>query len=845
MKTAKKSLAVLLVVVMALGLMSFASAATPTFTDAASIKNTEAVLVTSTLGIFQGYEDGSFGGDRTLTRAEAATIVTRLLLGATADALPSAATGFKDVPASHWASKYISYCVAQGIIKGYGNGTFGPSDTLTASQFAIMLLRALGFGKNGEYEGSMWQVNAIVDGMKYGILSGTDDFTANAPRDNVALYAFNALIYSPTASTTDKIWGLTGWDNNKPIYGWIDVPSVAKDSLGWTVFKLDRDVDQTDDLGRLSTHWYYGDNKTPITDVTNDSVSTFTKAFTQDDLYKIVGTNTDISVTWNSAAGQVTSTLTSLKGGTYNADVNPNVTPAGTLWSAGLKLGNGVITQVFKSSSSTYSATVIEPSFDKLNITSFKATSTRGAYNSYSITGKGVAGNIFTSIVNADNDVNTAVLTGDMAKDDWVTYYKGANNAYFSAVTSVSGVLTSVTSANVVTIGGATYSPAKAWGAPAFTVSKDEQSFYVDSNGYLLGVKEAAAGPLALALLVSVDSYSVLDGNKVVTNYTATLVGLDGKVITVPTTKDDFDKANLTSSPTLGNVCQYTYTASTGTYSAFTTTYTGDPAFARISALTKIDSKTTDLSTNSSVGTTFTTYPIQYAGSSTTYVLVNYMTPADGSARVPDGTVTIYTGTNNVPSYTALSKTTAVSAPPSPVNSTYGSAVASIVFIYDDVYAAATSKYVYVVGTWTQTGDGYAVDVITDGGFDTIVAKDTAGLATLTSLSGKLYENVSVGSDGLVTYGDEAKQFSTIVNNSGLLFATSASTPTLAPSYRGTIASDTPVYTIAQNSKPADTTVDEGTAADIMPPYVMPANSYACYNIDTNNAVTAVYIVTP
>jgi len=129
-----------------------------------------------------------------VTRAEAAAILARLVAGRNAaDSLPAAATGFVDVPASHWASKYIAYCVAQGYVAGYGNRRFGPNDNVTSSQFAAMLLRAVGYGKLGEFEGALWETNAIVLGMREKILEGDKNFSAPASRDETAQYAFKAL----------------------------------------------------------------------------------------------------------------------------------------------------------------------------------------------------------------------------------------------------------------------------------------------------------------------------------------------------------------------------------------------------------------------------------------------------------------------------------------------------------------------------------------------------------------------------------------------------------------------------------------------------------------------------
>ena len=55
----------------------------------------------------------------------------------------SAASRFKDVPSTYWASKQIEYLSAKGIISGYNNGAFGLHDKVTRAQVAIIMSRAL------------------------------------------------------------------------------------------------------------------------------------------------------------------------------------------------------------------------------------------------------------------------------------------------------------------------------------------------------------------------------------------------------------------------------------------------------------------------------------------------------------------------------------------------------------------------------------------------------------------------------------------------------------------------------------------------------------------------------
>ena len=109
----------------------------------------QAVDVLKALGLVVGYTDGSLGLSKTITRAEFATMVCRLL-GVENLASAAVPTPFDDVPQSHWASGYILMAYQQGIIVGYGvnaNGLnlFGPEDQVTYEQAMKMFVVALGY----------------------------------------------------------------------------------------------------------------------------------------------------------------------------------------------------------------------------------------------------------------------------------------------------------------------------------------------------------------------------------------------------------------------------------------------------------------------------------------------------------------------------------------------------------------------------------------------------------------------------------------------------------------------------------------------------------------------------
>ena len=198
MRTLKKSLCLVLALVFVLGLCTIGANAAEyaKYTDLADVTYVEAVEVLTGLGVIEGYKDGSFqpGGD--VTRAEAAAMIARMMLGReSADRLPVGDVKFTDVPEDNWAAKYIAFCANKGIIVGMGDGTFHPSDKVTGAQLACMLLRALGYGVMGEYEGKGWDINAVADALYYKVFkdSKVTDFNKPATREETALYVWNTM----------------------------------------------------------------------------------------------------------------------------------------------------------------------------------------------------------------------------------------------------------------------------------------------------------------------------------------------------------------------------------------------------------------------------------------------------------------------------------------------------------------------------------------------------------------------------------------------------------------------------------------------------------------------------
>ena len=270
MRNLKRALGLALASVMLLGMMVVGSSAKglDDFSDNAEIVNKDAVAVTSAIGLFDGYEDGSFGPKNVVTRAEMAVIISTMLYGAGVNVNQFAETNvFTDVPA--WAQGYVNLCSSLGIVAGVGDGKFDPNATVTTAQAVLMLCRALGYFQNAADFGDNWMLAATAKGTALG-LYGDLKLTANEglTRDNVAELVFNALTKAVPVQYNELL-GVYYNENKGIIYS---LTFYYTDTLGYKNFDLVYKTNENTDYGRPGTTWGTGSYRgTSATTEGNDS----------------------------------------------------------------------------------------------------------------------------------------------------------------------------------------------------------------------------------------------------------------------------------------------------------------------------------------------------------------------------------------------------------------------------------------------------------------------------------------------------------------------------------------------------------------------------------------------
>ena len=128
-----------------------------------------------------GYPDGNFAPNRGMTRAEVATMFTRLLRQRPVRGNHYNA-GFGDIHAGDWYANTVGYAVQRGIVSGYPDGSFKPNKPITRAEFAAIASRfdALAQGNDiafSDLTPSHWGYAAIRSAASKGWITGYPDNT--------------------------------------------------------------------------------------------------------------------------------------------------------------------------------------------------------------------------------------------------------------------------------------------------------------------------------------------------------------------------------------------------------------------------------------------------------------------------------------------------------------------------------------------------------------------------------------------------------------------------------------------------------------------------------------------
>lgn len=528
MKNLKKVLA--LVLAFACAFTMFAGAA---FTDQADIKvDADVVDTLVSLGIVEGFEDGSFQPNGTVTRAQMAKMIYVLRTGnSDASAYNDEKSSFTDIN-GHWARGYIKYCQSLGIIAGKSNTKFVPNEKVSAQEAAKMLLVTLGYNaQKAGLVGTGWasKTNALAD--EAGLLEDVNtSFTAACPRQYAAQLIYNA-IDAKTVVLRD------GEYTDETAMG------VANKTIGEKYMGLKKTVGTLSSFSKTSGKDTYEMSLTDINE--NDSSTKYETSFTKvekdyaslkyktvkvlykakDDVYGVFATDDNTSTTGVLADLKMDSDKkVKLDGTKYDLASTTTVYVDGVkVTTDGEKTIKDWVTKYGDDGSNKFAkpylkgtkvellATDGSSDYSILNVTTYEIGKVSYVGSDYiNVTTKG--GVVIQSVKRSDDDFN---YPSDIKKDDYVVVTKEGNYAdkkgLIEKATVVEGKVQSTKGDNKVQINDNWYTMA----SDDVTAPKlNARVMLVVVNGYAYYVDTVTVGTDDIALLVDAGANSGVSSKK-------------------------------------------------------------------------------------------------------------------------------------------------------------------------------------------------------------------------------------------------------------------------------------------------------------------------------------------
>lgn len=165
-----------------------------TFADTQTHWAENAIDFVTSHELYSGTSENTFSPNTLMTRGMLVMVLHNLENNPAA----SQVVQFNDVKADTWYTNAIQWAASKNIVSGYTNGKFGPNDTITREQLAVILYRYAGSPTNNQHalqftdarNVSTYAKEAMQWAVEAGIISGTDNHTlqpqANATRAETA-----------------------------------------------------------------------------------------------------------------------------------------------------------------------------------------------------------------------------------------------------------------------------------------------------------------------------------------------------------------------------------------------------------------------------------------------------------------------------------------------------------------------------------------------------------------------------------------------------------------------------------------------------------------------------------
>ena len=182
-----------------------------------------------------GYEDGTVRPNGSISRAEVATVLFRLLKDDVRMQNLTKDNAYSDVPDTAWYSTAVSTLSKMGVISGYPDGTFRPNAPITRAEFAAMIARFDETAKSADTPftdiSGHWAENAIGKAYGNGWVEGSSK-TVFCPESNFTraetATLLNRVLHRLPEKESDLLANQIAWpDNPETFWGYLAIQEAT------------------------------------------------------------------------------------------------------------------------------------------------------------------------------------------------------------------------------------------------------------------------------------------------------------------------------------------------------------------------------------------------------------------------------------------------------------------------------------------------------------------------------------------------------------------------------------------------------------------------------------------
>lgn len=182
-----------------------------------------------------GYEDGTVRPNGSISRAEVATVLFRLLKDDVRMQNLTKDNAYSDVSDTAWYAAAVSTLSKMGVISGYPDGTFRPNAPITRAEFAAMIARFDETAKSADTPftdiSGHWAENAIGKAYGNGWVEGSSK-TVFCPESNLTraetATLLNRVLHRLPEKESDLLANQIVWpDNPETFWGYLAIQEAT------------------------------------------------------------------------------------------------------------------------------------------------------------------------------------------------------------------------------------------------------------------------------------------------------------------------------------------------------------------------------------------------------------------------------------------------------------------------------------------------------------------------------------------------------------------------------------------------------------------------------------------